>query len=728
MKWIALFVMMSSVLTAKNHHSSSSSDCDKKVLKLLHKIDRTTEGDFSLDRESLNLISRIVQTVDRIDDNTSCGQPIHLTQSMVSSQGLIIDQPGVYAFCESIQFLPNVPATSRTTKQEAVDVAKLEKTVRALFHAGRKTTPTRHEIMHAVKKKMSHKASSFAVQGRPAAITIAASNVVLDLNNFSLVQGNSTQDVVGIELLPGVTNVTIANGTITGFLGAAIHSFVDTANPDDIWTVDGVRFENLNLVANGGHGDETQGTALATGISFETNDSFESFLEHPGFENVVVSNCRVNNNTLGGMYFIATRNLVIENSECNGTFVDSSSPSGFIFAIAGLTMYGVDNVKIVQSTFNSTNQLDRSKFIFGLTGLFMDFVHNMAVDSSTFNGTTGNAIFVQSAVGTNSAGIICTNCQFNSAHGFANTGNVGFHISDDPGTQVPSEGYKMYNCQFNDNIMEVTDTSFDFIVVHGVDWLTFRGVVFDGCQSIGHKYVLVGDYPSYDYAWIVHGMSVVCASGDPVSSDIASLRTVRWKNCTIADISGLGTATGIQFGAFGAAEDSYLQSAFAASIEDCNISRIHTEDDASGLAGIALVASPSTGEGRALCQDAQIKNTRIVDVRRTVEGNSDTAGILVQGVDRPVIADNSVGNCINGIILMDTTRGIISRNEVSNCDFIGFGDLFETTSSLWLNNVAFANGPTATYDYAIQWPGSAPVSYGTLSSYPTGMQNISVRP
>ena len=50
------------------------------------------------------------------------------------------------------------------------------------------------------------------------AITVNASNVVIDLNGFTLKNGTGTNN--GILTTPTATNVTIQNGTITGFSNA----------------------------------------------------------------------------------------------------------------------------------------------------------------------------------------------------------------------------------------------------------------------------------------------------------------------------------------------------------------------------------------------------------------------------------------------------------------------------------------------------------------------------
>lgn len=753
------------LLAKKNEHSSSSrrskKSCCKKTLHRLKTIEETTQNDLQVDYNILGLTQQINQTtktdltIDReILDIVSCGDPMHITQKMVGTQGLLIDQEGVYGLCEDISFSPPAPSgLTAASSQVQMDASAIEAAVRDVFHAGRKTSPSISEVAQAiqqaqpsafvVKKNSATSKNALAVQGRPAAITIGASNVYLNLNNFTLSQGNSTPDVVGIEILPGVDNVTIVNGTITTFLGSGIHSFVDVSDPEAIQKVSNITLSNLNVVHNGGNGNETLGTAPGTGIVFENGilpnaftDVYDDFLEFPAFENVRIDNCRVNDNTLVGIYFTATRGVTIQDSECNGTFINGNSPSGFIFGMAALQLTQCDDVHLRNSSFDNTNHNDLNAFMIFCVGLEFGFVKNITVESCTFNHTEGNSVWVNAVLGGNNAGVFLNNSQFNSCRGFANTGNIGFHISDGHLCKVPSQGYLVTNCQFDNHIMETNSNSFDFIVLGGTDWLTFKDVVYDTCQSSGHKYVHTGALPSYSFEWITGGFSVVCSSGDPVSADIASLRSVRWKNCSIGDLYGIRSVFGIQFGAFGTASgnNGLAQTAFGGSIEDCNISYLRTDDPKARLTGILLAADPSTGDGAAVCQDVQVKNCRVVNLQRSVESqdNISTAGILAQGIQRPVIFGNNVANCINGILLRSgSTKGVISGNEVSSCSNTGYSDLTGTTSSLWMKNVAFANGSNAASDYAITWGGPAPVVAGTLSSYPSTSQqwyNISVQP
>ena len=79
-------------------------------------------------------------------------------------------------------------------------------------------------------------------------------------------------------------------------------------------------------------------------------------------------------------------------------------------------------------------------------------------------------------------------------------------------------------------------------------------------------------------------------------------------------------------------------------------------------------------------------------------------------------------------------NGLIQNNKVDNCSTSGYqDDKTPETSSAWVDNNAFNNGPTPAHDenYNIKWSGVAPVLEGDLSNYPTGSQkayNISLIP
>lgn len=660
-----------------------------------------------------------------------CAKPISIRQNMVGTSGLVISEPGVYQFCENITFSPEVIQKARSSSKVNVDVKAIKAAVKSVFHAGRKVSPSLSEVvkaLHEINPELSSNSRSLnalAVQGRPAAITIASSDVYIDMKNYKLEQGNSNVEAVGFEILSGLNNITIVNGTITKFIGGGIHSFVDTSVPENIQKIINLRFENLNVINNGADGDESQSTTTATGIEFSTeldslNDNFIRYLEFPAYENILISNCRVNGNTHVGISVTGVRGLTIQNTNVDGNFV-KDTPNGFITAVVGLSLVQCDNLKLINSTFDKTNYIIDPEVVFGgfvIAGLLFSWINNLLIDRCSFNGTNGSSIFVQSALGTNNKNVLMKNSQFSNTRAGVNTGNVGFHISDYAGSEAESQGYLVMDCQFNDNVLDIPDTFFDFIVVHGIDWLTMKSVTFDRCQSSGHQ-LKVGELTGGKNGYITVGFNIGCASSDPLTPEIASGRAFRFRNCTASNLFSIGDVLGFQLFT-GRASESYPQTTFGYSVEDCNVTYLRTDSVEAGtslsLSKAAGVHAFSTSDDEfSICQDVQVKNTRIVDIARTtpiVGPDSNVAGILMSKVLRPILSGNSVGNCSNGIYLSESSKVTVKENEVSNCSLAGYTDEEAITSTSWVKNLSSNNGS----HYNINWLGPVPVQTGYIGS------------
>lgn len=66
-----------------------------------------------------------------------------------------------------------------------------------------------------------------------------------------------------------------------------------------------------------------------------------------------------------------------------------------------------------------------------------------------------------------------------------------------------------------------------------------------------------------------------------------------------------------------------------------------------------------------------------------------------------------------------STRGLIQSNSVANCSVSGFqDDQTPCTSSAWVSNTGFCNGPEGKKSYDIKWGCRPPVARGNLSCYP----------
>ena len=77
-------------------------------------------------------------------------------------------------------------------------------------------------------------------------------------------------------------------------------------------------------------------------------------------------------------------------------------------------------------------------------------------------------------------------------------------------------------------------------------------------------------------------------------------------------------------------------------------------------------------------------------------------------------------------------RALVKDNNVTNCSVSGYQDDKKTyTSSAWLSNTGYSNGPNGKNNYQINWSCKAPVAKGDLSCYPKPKyytENISISP
>jgi hypothetical protein len=74
-------------------------------------------------------------------------------------------------------------------------------------------------------------------------------------------------------------------------------------------------------------------------------------------------------------------------------------------------------------------------------------------------------------------------------------------------------------------------------------------------------------------------------------------------------------------------------------------------------------------------------------------------------------------------------KALVKANDVSNCALSGFQDDRCPTTSVWLSNTAFCNGPTGSENYIIDWKGEPNIAKGSDKRYPKPRyytQNISI--
>ena len=231
--------------------------------------------------ESLSLIDPIQSYADLLDD--CIGTPI--TQADVGTTGYSITTGGKYFLAENITFSP--------------------------------------------------------ASGIPA-IEIDADNVTLDLNGFTITQGNMQMGVRGILVIGGHRDINVQNGTIRNTLGEGI-TFLPTFT--------NVHINNLNVlnagVGPGGSIDGVDGIMIGDFGMICSNLVIENCLidgcqddgiDIVGVTNVIINNCKVSNARSSGLVLkgldrnVMLKDSVFFNNEQNGISLFGDGSTSFNFA------------------------------------------------------------------------------------------------------------------------------------------------------------------------------------------------------------------------------------------------------------------------------------------------------------------------------------------------------------------------------------------------------------
>lgn len=223
------------------------------------------------------------------------------------------------------------------------------------------------------------------------AISITASNVVLDFNYRSLTQTNSTTGVNAVSIASGVTNIVIKNGKIDSFRNAAILSNTNASC---------IKITNMTIV----------NFAIGITMSSVTKITFNRCIFYTPAANgnvVSLTNCSIivakNSHVYGtstgvsssDFIFDSCNLFVVDNCSIKNTTVTGSISFAFFSCKNGIISRCIN----AQNTFNSTS----SFFVSGCTqiALYYCICSNNTALSSNYNG------FVVSG---NSRGISLKNC------------------------------------------------------------------------------------------------------------------------------------------------------------------------------------------------------------------------------------------------------------------------------------------------------------------------------
>jgi parallel beta-helix repeat protein len=133
--------------------------------------------------------------------------------------------------------------------------------------------------------------ANIMVSGK-AAIEIAASNVTIDLNGFSLIGTGNGSTGVGFESQSGVyACTTLQNGCIRGMFYDGVNLYSTNAR--------GTRVENIIATHNGGEGISASGGCTLRDCVASHNSGVGLLLS--GYQNSAVENCVANNNSSNGI-------------------------------------------------------------------------------------------------------------------------------------------------------------------------------------------------------------------------------------------------------------------------------------------------------------------------------------------------------------------------------------------------------------------------------------------
>ena len=486
------------------------------------------------------------------------------------------------------------------------------------------------------------------------AIKIISNDVKLDLCCNKLEQVNDNiSDVVGVRIgepfdFPNFSTevfkrITVTNGTILKFTGSGISAtnvgiFFEPKAFEDL------TFTDLNILECG----SSPSYIFGSGIDLE---GFVDYPESPdalslAYKNIIIERCKVNNCIGNGAIQVFTGdNVLIKDCQANNLSNNSVIYGTFAYWITSR------NLQMFNCQGNGTTENDPgatfSQAGGGLIGTGGGT--NAQIKNCQFNDSFGIA---SSVVNTNLSGAINAvfeNCQFNNSRGGADARLIaGVHISDMPLDTINSDGLKFINCQFNESKRIAPNLNPDFSGTGGYTSVTARNIIFDNCEA--QKISTVGD-DTLCFGFITE------TNNQDVIPKIGNVRNIVYKNCVAADIKNNdGAAVGFYVaianeGYFG--EQPELKNV---TFDNCIASDIRSNTSDTEVTGIYYGVPAIHFDGFYGRQtNLFVKNCRVCDVFSNQEAPSPlSAGILTNGVLRPVICDNSVSDCDRGILLTGT--------------------------------------------------------------------------
>ena len=212
-----------------------------------------------------------------------------------------------------------------------------------------------------------------------AAIRICASDVTLDLRGRTLSQKSKCVLAVdGIVVDPGVTNITIKNGTVRDFsdVGIRVGALSATSTVPLVAELSISDIRAFNNALSDSIGDPNFiGAGIGGVVIFNAQD-------------VKISNCNFNENFYAGLWSSNITKLTMENCHCDdnvsANFFEPYTQIVFGGAVAGIST----DILITQCTFNR-NSSSGEGFGFGLDFAFgTTSTTNAVIESCQFNDTS----------------------------------------------------------------------------------------------------------------------------------------------------------------------------------------------------------------------------------------------------------------------------------------------------------------------------------------------------
>jgi len=524
------------------------------------------------------------------------------------------------------------------------------------------------------------------------AIVISASNVTLDLNNKTLSQ-NGAGIAIGILVSPGVSNVTIKNGTVRYFKGIGIRAK----------GCDTLHFDDLNVLNNGTSiYDQLHGKSIwAAGVALvdcsniymqgcKVNENSDTGLVGGGVTNLQVNNCSFDNNTapLGacrGMLFVCLPVFADFAGNTKGIFVKNSSFVGSLgrdcaFGYLSINFAGIINDILIEDCVVS------------------NIVNNGNVPMDPPDPGILRGILIEG-----SSNVTIRNCEvFDVVTQRLVPYEITSTISDtqDNGFVLPTSTINVastttpYPFRSTGALYVQTTTGIATVFYTGIN-----GNQFTGCTGGSGTMVSGGTVVQNTTTTVVTGIDLTGCSNGVI------------EGCTVESVGGKCLkAAGINIGTSG---NNIV-------IKDCNVMNVNNTNTVDPTtivsAGIATV-NPYTNIGDGFQPKAStgiiVDGCTVNGVRlsgeitipppETTSGGTYrvSAGFLVNGVTSPVITNCVSTNNDLGMLVYDfnsaflTTNGKFESNEFLNNTLGGVNDCTvasSTSVNAYTNNYARSNG------------------------------------